>query len=62
MPYIITGWLEKNKDPLNDTVVQLLGGSKDPLVASLFAPVQGKFCLENSPIFSSRISVRGFGH
>ncbi|KAF8560908.1 hypothetical protein P879_09778, partial [Paragonimus westermani] len=39
VPYTITGWLEKNKDPLNDTVVTLLGGSKDALVQQLFMPV-----------------------
>ncbi|KAH9580598.1 Myosin heavy chain, variant 2, partial [Schistosoma haematobium] len=39
VPYTITGWLEKNKDPLNDSVVALLGGSKDPLVSNLFTPV-----------------------
>ncbi|KAF8563339.1 hypothetical protein P879_12019 [Paragonimus westermani] len=38
VPYIITGWLEKNKDPLNETVVNLLGGSKDALVQQLFMP------------------------
>ncbi|VDP27395.1 unnamed protein product [Schistosoma mattheei] len=42
VPYTITGWLEKNKDPLNDSVVALLGGSKDPLVSNLFTPVVGE--------------------
>jgi len=37
VPYNIAGWLEKNKDPLNETVVGLLGHSKEPLVAFLFA-------------------------
>lgn len=38
VPYNITGWLDKNKDPLNETVVELLSHSKEVLVQSLFAP------------------------
>ncbi|KAL5969171.1 Myosin heavy chain striated muscle [Taenia solium] len=38
VPYNITGWLDKNKDPLNDTVVNLLQESKEALVAHMFAP------------------------
>ena len=34
--YNITGWLNKNKDPINDTVVQLLQTSKEPLVVVFF--------------------------
>ena len=34
--YAITGWLEKNKDPIQQCIVTLLGGSKEPLVAHLF--------------------------
>ncbi|XP_052236757.1 myosin heavy chain, striated muscle-like [Dreissena polymorpha] len=36
VPYNISGWLDKNKDPLNETVVALLGDSKEPLVGVLF--------------------------
>merc|ERR1719228_2835096 len=36
VPYNITSWLDKNKDPLNETVVALLSASKDPLVATFF--------------------------
>ena len=36
VPYNITGWLEKNKDPLNETVVELLSHSKEALVSALF--------------------------
>merc|ERR1719228_3131354 len=36
VPYNIASWLEKNKDPLNETVVGLLSKSKEPLVAHLF--------------------------
>merc|ERR1711879_592674 len=35
--YSITDWLEKNKDPINDTVVGVLEASKEPLVQTLFA-------------------------
>lgn len=34
--YNITGWLEKNKDPLNETVVGLFQKSSLPLLALLF--------------------------
>uniref|UniRef100_W5KA98 Myosin-7B n=1 Tax=Astyanax mexicanus TaxID=7994 RepID=W5KA98_ASTMX len=35
--YNITGWLEKNKDPLNDTVVQLYQKAGVKLLSNLFA-------------------------
>lgn len=35
--YSTEGWLEKNKDPLNDNITRLLSSSKDKHVASLFA-------------------------
>lgn len=35
--YNIAGWLDKNKDPINETVVQLLQASKEPLVSLFFA-------------------------
>uniref|UniRef100_A0AAY5K823 Myosin motor domain-containing protein n=1 Tax=Esox lucius TaxID=8010 RepID=A0AAY5K823_ESOLU len=40
--YNITGWLEKNKDPLNDSVIQLYGKSSVKLLATLYvaAPVE----------------------
>ena len=38
VPYNISGWLEKNKDPLNDSVIQVLGASKEHLCGILFAP------------------------
>ena len=42
--YNINGWLDKNKDPLNDNVVQLLGASKDSLVSQFFTvPKDGKY-------------------
>ncbi|XP_053299269.1 myosin heavy chain, fast skeletal muscle [Pleuronectes platessa] len=35
--YNITGWLEKNKDPLNDSVVQLYQKASNKLLALLYA-------------------------
>ncbi|KAM3556024.1 hypothetical protein MY1884_005282 [Beauveria asiatica] len=35
--YDTTGWLEKNKDPLNDNVTRLLASSDDRHIAALFA-------------------------
>ena len=35
--YSTDGWLEKNKDPLNDNVTRLLAASSDPHIANLFA-------------------------
>ena len=34
--YNIDGWLNKNKDPINESVVSLLASSKEKLVSSLF--------------------------
>ncbi|KAL7983477.1 hypothetical protein Chor_000353 [Crotalus horridus] len=36
VPYNIIGWLEKNKDPLNETVVGIFQKSSNKLLASLF--------------------------
>lgn len=35
--YSTEGWLEKNKDPINDAVAKLLSASEVPSIASLFA-------------------------
>ena len=35
--YTVTGWLNKNKDPLNDSVVDLLKKSTDPYIGGLWA-------------------------
>merc|ERR1711915_756931 len=40
--YNITGWLEKNKDPLNDTVIDLLKKGSNKLVVRLFADHPGQ--------------------
>jgi len=34
--YNTNGWLDKNKDPINECVVQLMQSSKEPLVATFF--------------------------
>uniref|UniRef100_A0A3P8SN64 Myosin, heavy chain b n=1 Tax=Amphiprion percula TaxID=161767 RepID=A0A3P8SN64_AMPPE len=39
--YNITGWLDKNKDPLNDSVVQLYQKSSNKLLALLYATHAG---------------------
>lgn len=38
--YNLTGWLEKNKDPLNDSLVDLLKNSTNELCASIFTEQQ----------------------
>ncbi|KAI9585946.1 hypothetical protein GQX74_001793 [Glossina fuscipes] len=40
--YNITGWLEKNKDPLNDTVVDQFKKSKNALLIEIFADHPGQ--------------------
>src|SRR5690606_7445236 len=35
--YVTEGWLEKNKDPLNDNITKLLAASRHAHIASLFA-------------------------
>ncbi|XP_037787102.1 myosin heavy chain, muscle-like [Penaeus monodon] len=40
--YNLSGWLEKNKDPLNDTVVDQLKKSKMDLIVELFADHPGQ--------------------
>ena len=34
--YNIDGWLNKNKDPINESIVSLLGSSKEKLISALF--------------------------
>lgn len=42
VPYNITGWLEKNKDPLNDTVVDQYKKSSNKLLVEIFADHPGQ--------------------
>ena len=43
--YNIGGWLNKNKDPINDSVVGVLGASKEALVAAFFFKPPGELIL-----------------
>merc|ERR1712241_1481152 len=40
--YNLTGWLEKNKDPLNDTVVEMLKNGSNSLMVRIFADHPGQ--------------------
>ena len=52
--YSTEGWLEKNKDPLNDNLTRLLAGSRDEHVATLFSD-----CVdENDELYSPRSRVK----
>jgi myosin heavy chain 6/7 len=42
VPYNIAGWLEKNKDPLNDTVVDQYKRGNNPLVVVLYGDHPGQ--------------------
>ncbi|XP_069988200.1 myosin heavy chain, muscle [Penaeus vannamei] len=42
VPYNLSGWLEKNKDPLNDTVVDQLKKADNELTVELFADHPGQ--------------------
>jgi len=51
--YDTDGWLEKNKDPLNDSVTRLLAASSDKHVAHLFAD-----CADNDDVSATRSRVK----
>lgn len=51
--YSTNGWLEKNKDPLNDNVTRLLAASSDKHFAELFAD-----CAETDDMGSGRSRVK----
>ena len=40
--YNVTGWLEKNKDPLNDTVIELLKAGTNRLIVHVFRDHPGQ--------------------
>merc|ERR1712088_802746 len=40
--YNLTGWLFKNKDPLNDTIVEMLKNGSNPLMCTIFADHPGQ--------------------
>lgn len=46
--YRTEGWLEKNKDPLNDNLTRVLAASSEPYIATLFAEY-GDACIPGGP-------------
>ncbi|KAI4575755.1 hypothetical protein MJG53_011958 [Ovis ammon polii x Ovis aries] len=46
VPYSIVGWLEKNKDPLNETVVPIFQKSQNKLLATLYENYAGSCSTE----------------
>ena len=54
--YNLTGWLEKNKDPLNDTVVDILKNGSNSLIQHIFAdhPGQRDFTFMTSAVGGRR--------
>ena len=48
--YNVTGWLEKNKDPLNDTVVEIMKNGSNKLVVHIFADHPGILTLQASHV------------
>ncbi|KAF9234323.1 nonmuscle myosin heavy chain b [Melanogaster broomeanus] len=53
--YRTDGWLEKNKDPLNDNLTRVLAASTEPYVASLFQDFASSF--SHSPSSSVGFSL-----
>lgn len=49
--YNITGWLEKNKDPLNESVVQLYQKSSVKILAMLYASFSGSDGKFSLPVY-----------
>ncbi|NWX28702.1 MYH7 protein, partial [Notiomystis cincta] len=49
VPYNIVGWLDKNKDPLNETVVSVFQKSQHKLLASLYENYVGSASGEEHP-------------
>ncbi|NXH86365.1 MYH7 protein, partial [Edolisoma coerulescens] len=49
VPYNIMGWLDKNKDPLNETVVAVFQKSQNKLLASLYENYVGSASGEEHP-------------
>uniref|UniRef100_A0A4W5N5Z7 Myosin-7B n=1 Tax=Hucho hucho TaxID=62062 RepID=A0A4W5N5Z7_9TELE len=54
--YNITGWLEKNKDPLNDSVLLMYGKSSVKLMATLYpaAPPEGKTSITSNALATTQ--------
>ena len=45
--YNLTGWLEKNKDPLNDTIVELIKNGGNSLAIECFKDPPGQVIISN---------------
>ncbi|NXK97326.1 MYH7 protein, partial [Formicarius rufipectus] len=56
VPYNIIGWLDKNKDPLNETVVAVFQKSQNKLLASLYESYVGSASGEK--LFHSFLDLR----
>ncbi|NXP85105.1 MYH7 protein, partial [Passerina amoena] len=59
VPYNIVGWLDKNKDPLNETVVSVFQKSQNKLLASLYENYVGSASGEE-PSHSKRKKAASF--
>ena len=57
--YNVTGWLDKNKDPLNDSVVQLYQKSSIKLLPVLYPPVIEGTKVEYGVGFYSQVLCTG---
>lgn len=59
VPYNISGWLDKNRDPLNETVVGIFQRSSNKLMASLF---ENFISLDSGAYYYNRYSrVNSYG-
>jgi len=54
--YNVTGWLEKNKDPVNDTVVEQLKKGGNAIMADMFSD-----CLSGDVIGGEKRTKRAKG-
>ena len=55
--YNLMGWLEKNKDPLNDTVVEIMKNGSNKLVVHIFADHPGNYKLSKMSYILLLISL-----
>lgn len=61
--YSITGWLDKNKDPLNETVVQLYQKAGLKLLAflySTYSSTDGRGCLDSKHLFIMKVLLQPY--
>lgn len=59
VPYSIVGWLEKNKDPLNETVVPIFQKSQNKLLATLYENYAGSCSSEYQAVQICRELMEG---